>query len=79
MSSISVTTEIVVPLLMLLVAGLSSRSPGFAAGLDRVGFVVVKVALGQNYVSASSLILPVNIISLWLSILIYHLGDGRQF
>jgi hypothetical protein len=37
------------PLLKLLVAGLSSRRPGFANLSIRVGFVVDKVALGQVF------------------------------
>ena len=35
-----------VPGLLLLVAGLLPRKPGFDPGLVHVGFVVVKVALG---------------------------------
>jgi hypothetical protein len=48
-----------------LVADLSPRKPGFAPGSVNVGFVVVKVALGQ----VSVRVLPFyrgNIIPLWL-------------
>ena len=38
-----------VPWLRRLVAGLSSRRPGFDPGSVRVGFVVDKVALGQVF------------------------------
>jgi hypothetical protein len=38
-----------------------------------VGFVVEKVELEQKVLQFS----PVNIIPLWLSILMYHLGDEK--
>jgi hypothetical protein len=38
-----------VPWLRQLVAGFSSRSPGFAPGPVHMGFVVDKVALGQVF------------------------------
>jgi hypothetical protein len=38
-----------VPWLMRLVAGLSTRRPGFDLGSVHVGFVVDKVALGQVF------------------------------
>jgi hypothetical protein len=60
-----------------LVAGLSPRRPGFTPGTVHVGFVVDNVALRQGFlrVLRSS---PVNIISPWLSTLIYHLGNEQQ-
>jgi hypothetical protein len=45
------------------------------AHVSHVGFVVDEVALGQ--VSFRSSVFPVNIIPLWLSILIYCLGDEQ--
>jgi hypothetical protein len=55
---------------MVLVAGLSPPSPGFAHGAIHVGFVMDKVALGQ-VLSPSSSVFPVSIIPPSLSILIY--------
>jgi hypothetical protein len=53
-----------------LVAGLSQWRLGFKPGPVHVGFVVDKEALGQ--------VLPVSIISPWLSIPMHHLGDERE-
>jgi hypothetical protein len=42
-----------------------------------VGFVVEKVALGQDFLGIVRFS-PVSIIPPWLSMLIYHLGDEEQ-
>jgi hypothetical protein len=60
---------VAVPWLRLLVAGLSSRRPGFASRSIHVGFVVHKVALGQVYLQVIWFS-PVSIIPLSLSKLI---------
>jgi hypothetical protein len=44
-----ITGRYAVPWLRQLVAGLSSRSPGFVSGSIHVGFMVDKVALGQVF------------------------------
>jgi hypothetical protein len=52
------------------------RRPGFALGSIHVGFVVDKVALGQalfRFLRFS----PVNVITPWLFVLIYHLGHEQ--
>jgi hypothetical protein len=59
-----------------LVAGLPSRRPGFAPGSVRVGLMVDKVALGQNYLRVHRFYLVCSILS-WLFILIYYLGDEQ--
>jgi hypothetical protein len=48
----------------------------FIPGSVHVGYVVDKMALAQVF-PLSTLIFPVNIIPLWLSILIYYLGDKK--
>jgi hypothetical protein len=58
------------------VSRLSPRRPGFAPGSVHVGFVMHEVALGQVYLRVlwfSS----VSIISQYLSMVIYHLGDEQ--
>jgi hypothetical protein len=60
-----------------LVTGLSPRRPGFAPGSVHMGFVVVRVAMGQDLLRVT-LFSPVNIIPLWFSIFMYHLGDEQQ-
>jgi small-conductance mechanosensitive channel len=60
----------------LLVTGLSLRRPEFAPGSVHVRFVVGKVALGQVSVRVHR-VSPVSVITLWLFILIYHLGDEQ--
>jgi hypothetical protein len=67
----------VVPWHRLIVAGLSPQRPGFVPGSVYVEFLVDKMALGQVFLEFFVLLL-VNIIPPWLSILIYHLGDEQQ-
>jgi hypothetical protein len=57
-----------------LVAGLSTRRPGFALGSVHVRFVVDKAALGQVRVLRFS---PPSMIPRWFSMLIYYLGDEQ--
>jgi hypothetical protein len=64
----------IVPWLRRLVAGLSPRRPGFTAVSVHVEFVVDEVALGQIFLRVHR-VPSVNIIPLWLSTLISHLGD----
>jgi branched-subunit amino acid transport protein len=47
-----------------------------SVGSGQVGFVVGKMALGQVFYRALRFS-PTNIITLWLSILIYHLGNEQ--
>jgi hypothetical protein len=61
--------SVAVPWLRSLVAGLSSRRPGFAPGSSHVRFVVDKVALGQVFLTVVRFS-PVNIIPPSLSKLI---------
>jgi hypothetical protein len=60
-----------------LVAGLSSRKPGFAPGSVCVVFVMDKVILGQVFLPVVPFF-PVSIIPPWLYVLIYHLLDEQQ-
>jgi hypothetical protein len=66
----------VIPWLRQLVAVLSLWRSRFMPGPVHVGFVMGKVALGQVYLRVI-LFSPVNIISPWLSMLIYHLRDEQ--
>jgi hypothetical protein len=59
-----------------LVAGLSTRGPGFAPGSVHVGFVVDRLALGQVSLRVLG-VTPVNFILLWFSTLMYYLGDEQ--
>jgi hypothetical protein len=64
-----------VPWLRRLDAGLSTRRPGLASGLVRVGFMIKKMALGhfvQDFQFS-----PVSVIPPRLSILMYHLEDEQ--
>jgi hypothetical protein len=65
-----------VPWLRQLVAGLSPWRPRFAPGSVHVGFVVDKMAFGQVF-SPSSSVFPINIITPWPSMLMYHLEDEQ--
>jgi hypothetical protein len=56
---------------MLLVADLFPWRPGFTPGSVHVGFVVDSMALGQVSFRVRCFY-PVNIITPWLSVLIYH-------
>jgi hypothetical protein len=62
--------------LMRLVAGLSSRIPGFAPGSVCVGIVMEKAAYAQVLLRVLGSF-PVIIIALWLSSFIYYLGDEQ--
>jgi hypothetical protein len=64
-----------VPWLRRLVAGLSSRSPGFAPGSIHVGFVVDKVELRQDFLRVLRFS-PVNIIPPSFSII--HIIRGMN-
>jgi hypothetical protein len=48
----------------------------FIPGSVHVGYVIDTMALAQVFPLSTS-IFPVNIILLWLSILIYYLGDKK--
>jgi hypothetical protein len=61
---------------MLLGAGLAQRRHGFAPGSLHSEFVLDKVALGQDFLQVLWFH-PVYIISPWLSMLIYHMGDEQ--
>jgi branched-subunit amino acid transport protein len=60
-----------------LVAGLSLQWVGFTPRSVHAVFVVDKMALGQVFLQVLQFS-PVNIIPLWLSILIYHMGGEQQ-
>jgi hypothetical protein len=53
---------------------MSPKRPGFATGSVHVGFVTGKVALRQVFLRFIRFSIA-NVISPWLSILIYYLGD----
>jgi hypothetical protein len=55
---------------------LNMRSSGFARRSIHVGFAVDKVALGQDFSQVLRFYL-VNIIPLWFSNHIHHLGDDQ--
>jgi hypothetical protein len=63
------------PWLRQLVASLSLQGTGLVPESVDVGYVK-QSGTGTGF-SLSSLVLPVSIIPPWLSILIYHLGDGQ--
>jgi hypothetical protein len=65
-----------VPLLRLLISGLSPRRTRFAPGSVHAGYIMDKVALGQAFLRVLRF-LPVNVITSWLSTLIYNLGDKQ--
>jgi hypothetical protein len=58
-----------------LVAGLSTWRPGFMSGSIHMEFVV-KVAVGKVFVSILQFF-PVNMISPWLFMFVYHLGHEQ--
>jgi hypothetical protein len=66
-----------VPCLRQLFVGLSPLRLWFESGPVHVGFVVDKVALGQIFLRVLRFF-TVSIIRLWISILVYDLGDEKQ-
>jgi hypothetical protein len=66
--------KLAVPWLKMLVAVLSLRTSGFTTGSVYVGFVVDKVAPGQDLLPFP----PVNNIPPRLSILMYYLGMNHR-
>jgi hypothetical protein len=61
---------------MQQVEGLSQQRPGFGLGSFHMGYVVNKPELEKVPLQVLRL-LPVSIVPLWFSILLYHLGNDE--